>query len=103
MFCSTPATTRCNDSTASGTNFNWVSTAASSENNFGGEGALDVFDNQVAVEVDERWTTLDPSDYPGGEAPPNEGDPQWQENATWGEALVYSPPRNFRVGVRFAW
>ena len=34
-----------NDSNGSG--FNWLSTAASSENNFGGEGALDVFDNQV--------------------------------------------------------
>lgn len=34
-----------NDGTGNG--FNWLSTAASSENNFGGEGALDVFDNQV--------------------------------------------------------
>jgi len=34
-----------NDTSASGTNFNWLSTAASSENNFGSEGALDVFDN----------------------------------------------------------
>ncbi len=34
-----------NDGNGSG--FNWLSTAASSENNFGGEGALDVFDNQV--------------------------------------------------------
>lgn len=34
-----------NDS--NGTGFNWLTTAASSENNFGGEGALDVFDNQV--------------------------------------------------------
>jgi hypothetical protein len=64
---------------------------------------FNIFDEQVAVEVDQRWTTLDPADYPGGEAPPNEGDPQWQENPTWGEPLVYSPPRNFRVGVRFAW
>ena len=32
---------------ATGNGFNWLSTAASSENNFGGEGALDVFDNQV--------------------------------------------------------
>lgn len=66
---------------------------------------LDVFnvaDNQVAVEVDQRWTTLDPSDYPDG-PPANEGDPQYQENPTWGEPLVFSPPRNFRVGVRFAW
>jgi len=67
---------------------------------------LDIFnitDNQVAVEVDQRWTTLDPSDYPGGEAPPNEGADIWQENPTWGEPLVFSPPRNFRVGLRFAW
>ena len=34
-----------NDGNGSG--FNWLSTAASSENNFGGEGALDVFDNQI--------------------------------------------------------
>jgi len=64
---------------------------------------FNIFDNQVAVEVDQRWTTFDPSDYPGGEAPPNEGADIWQENPTWGEPLVFSPPRNFRVGVRFAW
>ncbi len=32
-----------NDATGAG--FNWVSTAASSENYFGNEGALDAFDN----------------------------------------------------------
>jgi hypothetical protein len=36
-----------NDSSPSGSNFNWLSTAASSENNFGDEGALDVFDGEV--------------------------------------------------------
>jgi hypothetical protein len=64
---------------------------------------FNIFDEQVAVEVDQRWTTFDPSDYPSGEAPENEGDPQYQENPTWGEPLNFSPPRNFRVGVRFAW
>jgi hypothetical protein len=64
---------------------------------------FNIFDEQVAVEVDQRWTTLDPSDYPGGEAPPDEGADMWQENPTWGEPLNFSPPRNFRVGIRFAW
>ena len=41
-----------NDGNGSG--FNWLSTAASSENNFGGEGALDVFDNQVGS-GDTKW------------------------------------------------
>ncbi len=64
---------------------------------------FNVFDNQVAVEVDQRWTTLDPSQYPGGEAPPNEGDDQWQNNPTWGEPLTYALPRNLRFGVKFSW
>ena len=36
-----------NDGTASGSNFNWVSINASSKKTFSGEGAYNVFDNQV--------------------------------------------------------
>ena len=35
------------DGSTNGTGFNWLSTAASSDNNFSREGALNVFDNEV--------------------------------------------------------
>ena len=47
---------------ATGTGFNWVSTAASSENYFGSEGALDVFDNQVG-ELDAKWCGAPPPQW----------------------------------------
>lgn len=49
-----------NDS--NGTGFNWLSTAASSENNFGGEGALDVFDNQVGS-GSTKWCCTGPPQW----------------------------------------
>jgi hypothetical protein len=65
---------------------------------------FNLFDKQVAVELDQRWTILDPSEYPGGEAPPDEGsNPEYQTNFNWGEPLVYSPPRNIRIGLKFSW
>ncbi len=42
------------DSTAAGANFNWISATATSEPNFGGEGAFDVFDNKVGPGND-KW------------------------------------------------
>ena len=53
---------------------------------------FNLFDEQVAVEVDQRWTVADPGDP----------DPDSQTNLTWGEPLVYSQPRNIRFGVRFS-
>ncbi|MFT5524912.1 MAG: hypothetical protein ACI9HK_002876, partial [Pirellulaceae bacterium] len=48
------------DSSAS--NFNWVSTAASSENNFSNEGALNVFDNKVAG-GEAKWCCGGPTQW----------------------------------------
>ncbi len=71
------------------------------------EAMFDVFnllDDQEAVELDQRWTTLDPSDYPDGVAPPDEGTNEaYRTNDNWGEPLVYAPPRNIRVGLKFSW
>jgi hypothetical protein len=47
----------------------------------------------VAVEVDQRWTVNDETD----------DDPDMQTNLQWGDPLVYSPPRNLRLGVKFVW
>ncbi len=49
-----------NDATGAG--FNWVSTAASSENYFGNEGALDAFDNQVG-ELNAKWCGSGPPQW----------------------------------------
>jgi hypothetical protein len=54
---------------------------------------FNLFDEQVAVELDQRWTVFDLSD-------PN---PDEQTNPNWGEPLVYSLPQNIRVGVKFSW
>ncbi len=69
---------------------------------------FNLFDEQVAIEVDQRWTVFEPAEYPGGVAPPDEGDPaacatygHCEDN--WGKALVYAPPQNIRVGVKFSW
>jgi hypothetical protein len=66
------------------------------------EAMLDIFnlfDEQVAVEVDNRWTVYGPGDE--DDAPG--GDINAQTNDTWGEPLVYSPPRNIRFGIKFSW
>jgi hypothetical protein len=58
---------------------------------------FNLFDEQVAVETDQRWTVNGPGDEdvaPGG-------DINAQTNDTYGQPLVYSPPQNFRIGVRF--
>ncbi len=60
---------------------------------------FNVFDEQVAVEVDQRWTVFAPGDE--DEAPG--GDINAQTNDLWGEPLVYSNPRNIRVGLKFSW
>ena len=60
---------------------------------------FNIFDEQAAVEVDQRWTTC----APGDEDEPGCSDVDAQTNDTWGEPLVFSRARNFRVGVRFAW
>jgi len=54
---------------------------------------FNVFDNQVAVEVDQVWTLNDQ----------DADDPDAQTNEDWGEPLVYSPPRHIRLGLRFSW
>lgn len=48
------------DSTTAGANFNWISATASSEPNFGGEGAFDVFDNQVGS-GSTKWCCAGPT------------------------------------------
>jgi hypothetical protein len=54
--------------------------------------AFNLFDEQAAVEVDQRWTVNDPG----------EPDPNVQTNDDWGEPLVFAQPRRFRVGLRFS-
>jgi hypothetical protein len=54
---------------------------------------FNVFDNQVAVEVDQIWTNYSQRDP----------DPDAQTNEQWGQPLVYSTPRNVRFGIRFSW
>jgi len=60
---------------------------------------FNIFDEQVAVEVDQRWSVYGPGDE--GDAPG--GDIDAQTNDTWGEPLVFSPPRNIRLGLKFSW
>ncbi len=60
---------------------------------------FNIFDTQVAVEVDQRWTVYAPGDEdvaPGG-------DINAQTNPQWGKPLAYSAPRNIRVGLKFSW
>ncbi len=60
---------------------------------------FNLFDTQVAVEVDQRWTVYAPGDEdvaPGG-------DIDAQTNSNWGKPLVYSAPRNVRVGLKYSW
>ena len=70
------------------------------------EAMLDVFnlfDKQVAVEVDQRWTVNDPTDYPDETPPDDEGtNTDYRTNDNWGQPLVYSNPRNVRLGVKFS-
>ncbi len=54
---------------------------------------FNVFDEQAAVEVDQRWTINDQTD----------DCPDCQTNDKWGEPLVYAAPRNIRLGARFIW
>jgi hypothetical protein len=60
---------------------------------------FNLFDNQVAVEVDNRWTVYGPGD----EADAPGGDINAQTNDGWGDPLVLAPPRNIRVGLKFSW
>jgi outer membrane receptor protein involved in Fe transport len=60
---------------------------------------FNVFNNQDAVENDQRWTSLADDDYP--EPIPPELEPQ--TNPTWNEAFAYQDPRRIRLGVKFSW
>jgi hypothetical protein len=53
---------------------------------------FNVFNQQNAVEVDQTWTAYDETDP----------DPNLRTNPSWGQPLVYYPPRNIRAGVRFS-
>lgn len=54
---------------------------------------FNVFDQQPAIEVDQRWTVRADTDP----------DPDVQTNDDWGEPLIYPFPRNIRVGLKFSW
>lgn len=54
---------------------------------------FNVFDEQPAIELDQRWTVNADTDP----------DPDVQTNVDWGEPLVYPFPRNIRVGLKFSW
>jgi hypothetical protein len=54
---------------------------------------FNVFDEQAAVEADQRWTVYDQRDP----------DPDAQTNFNWGDPLAYAPPRYTRFGIKFSW
>ena len=60
---------------------------------------FNLFDTQVAVVVDQRWTVYAPGDEdvaPGG-------DVNTQTNPDWSKPLVFSDPRNIRIGLKLSW
>jgi outer membrane receptor protein involved in Fe transport len=60
---------------------------------------FNIFDEQVAVEVDQRWTTC----APGDEEEPGCSDINAQTNPNWGDPQVYAPPQSIRLGLKFSW
>jgi hypothetical protein len=60
---------------------------------------FNVFDQQAAVEADQRWTTC----APGDEQEPGCSDVDAQTNFQWGEPLAFAPPRHARFGIKFSW
>jgi hypothetical protein len=60
---------------------------------------FNLFNTQEALEVDQRWTTLDPTDYD----PPIAAENEPATNPRWGDPYVYQDPRRVRFGVKFSW
>ncbi|MCP4899269.1 MAG: TonB-dependent receptor [bacterium] len=60
---------------------------------------FNIFNEQVAVEVDQRWTVYGPGD----EADAPGGDIDTQTNDAWSSPLVNSPPRKIRMGLKLSW
>lgn len=57
---------------------------------------FNLLDQQKAVELDQRWSTMDEYEAEGLSVEDQ------RTEANWGQPLVYYPPRNIRLGVRFS-
>jgi hypothetical protein len=57
---------------------------------------FNLFNQQRAVNVDQRWSTMDEYESAGLSVD------EQKTNNNWGQPLVYYPPRNIRFGVRLS-